>query len=156
MNLKEIQKLIASVKDSGANELKLDFNDVKMVVKVKIEEKKSKIGQFPKAYSTAIPLQIIATTQQMQKPIYIKEENDFNRYIIKSPFIGTFEKRQNSEKSKCLEVGDMIKEGDLLGTIESLKLLNELSSEFSGKIVEILVNDSTPVEFDQSLFVIVE
>mgnify|MGYP003301374547 CR=1 FL=1 len=73
---------------------------------------------------------------------------------IKSPIIGTFYRKPSPDKDNFVEVGDQISEGQTLCVIEAMKLFNEIESDVSGKIVKILVDDSSPVEFDQPLFLI--
>ena len=79
---------------------------------------------------------------------------DTNLITIKSPIIGTFYRKPSPDKSNFVENGDLISEGDVLCVIEAMKLFNEIESEFSGKIVKILVDDASPVEFDQPLFLV--
>jgi acetyl-CoA carboxylase biotin carboxyl carrier protein len=81
--------------------------------------------------------------------------DDNSKYItIKSPIIGTFYRKPSPDKPLFVEVGQTISEGDVLCIIEAMKLFNEIESEVSGKIVKILVDDSSPVEFDQPLFLV--
>ena len=82
------------------------------------------------------------------------KENTNNLITIKSPMIGTFYRKSSPDKPLFVEVGDTIKEGDVLCVIEAMKLFNEIESEVNGKIVKILVDDSSPVEFDQPLFLV--
>jgi acetyl-CoA carboxylase biotin carboxyl carrier protein len=77
-----------------------------------------------------------------------------NLITIKSPMIGTFYRKPSPDKKVFIEVGDIINEGDVLCVVEAMKLFNEIESEISGKIVKILVDDSSPVEFDQPLFLV--
>jgi acetyl-CoA carboxylase biotin carboxyl carrier protein len=77
-----------------------------------------------------------------------------NLITIKSPMIGTFYRKPSPDKDVFIEVGDTVKEGDVLCVVEAMKLFNEIESEVSGKIVKILVDDSSPVEFDQPLFLV--
>src|SRR5690606_24346025 len=81
-------------------------------------------------------------------------EDDSKYITVKSPIIGTFYRRPSPDKPTFVEVGDTIKEGDVLCIIEAMKLFNEIESEVSGKIVKVLVDDSSPVEFDQPLFLV--
>ena len=74
--------------------------------------------------------------------------------IVKSPIIGTFYRKPSPDKPSFVEVGQSIAKGDVLCVIEAMKLFNEIESDFSGKIVKILVDDQSPVEFDQPLFII--
>ena len=82
-----------------------------------------------------------------------KAENE-NHIIVKAPIIGTFYRKPSPDKPNFTEVGQIIAEGDILCVIEAMKLFNEIESEMSGKIVKILVEDQSPVEFDQPLFII--
>ena len=85
----------------------------------------------------------------------VKAEDPNSKFvIIKSPIIGTFYRRPSPDKPVFMEVGDTIKEGDVLCVIEEMKLFNEIESEISGKIIKVLVDDSSPVEFDQPLFLV--
>ena len=81
-------------------------------------------------------------------------EDDSNYIAIKSPIIGTFYRKPSPDKPNFVEVGDSISEGSVLCVIEAMKLFNDIESEVSGKIVKILVDDSSPVEFDQPLFLV--
>jgi acetyl-CoA carboxylase biotin carboxyl carrier protein len=84
-----------------------------------------------------------------------KEEEDLSNYItVKSPIIGTLYRKPSPDKPNFVEVGSTISEGDVLCVIEAMKLFNDIESEVSGKIVKILVDDASPVEFDQPLFLV--
>ena len=160
MNLKEIQNLIKFVAKSGASEVKLEMDDVKITVKTGEGEttretiyQQVPVGAMPQQQAAAQqPAQEQTTPtppQQQEQP----KEND-NLVTVKSPIIGTFYRRASPDKPLFVEVGDSIKEGDVLCTIEAMKLFNEIESEVSGKIVKVLVDDATPVEFDQPLFLV--
>ena len=100
---------------------------------------------------TISPSQPSSITEQ-SPPIF---SDDNNNYItIKSPIIGTFYRKPSPDKPSFVEVGDIISEGTVLCVIEAMKLFNDIESEVSGKIVKILVDDSSPVEFDQPLFLV--
>ncbi|WP_103867466.1 biotin/lipoyl-containing protein [Aquimarina sp. I32.4] len=153
MNLKEIQVLITSVTDSAMLEFKLEYEKVKIVIKKNIEDKVTNI----------IPPVIVYQKDKVQeksiRTIGLESKDfvfdcDSKYHIVKSPFIGTFHLQSSIDKSKYIKRGDMITKGDVLCSIEALKLLNEIKSNFSGKVVKILVEDFTPVEYNQSLYVI--
>lgn len=162
MDLKEIQNLIKFVAKSGASEVKLEMDDVKITIKTGSEDD-------GKTYVQHIPMNM--PQQQMQQPAPAPNQpaqttapaegtpapkaNDDDKYVtIKSPIIGTFYRKPSPDKKAFVEVGTEVKEGDVLCTIEAMKLFNEIESEVSGKIVKVLVDDSSPVEFDQPLFLV--
>ncbi|MAP81583.1 MAG: acetyl-CoA carboxylase, biotin carboxyl carrier protein [Aequorivita sp.] len=162
MDLKDIQNLIKFVAKSGANEVKLETEDIKITIKTGAEDGKSEttyIQQIPAMSQPQmqVPQQTAAPTQQQQAPQKSEtpaEASDSKYITIKSPIIGTFYRKPAPDKPVFVEVGTSIKEGDVLCVIEAMKLFNEIESEVSGKIVKVLVDDSSPVEFDQPLFLV--
>lgn len=154
MDLKDIQNLIKFVAKSGANEVKLEMEDVKITIRTGAEKTETtivqqaptspmQVAQAPIQEVAAAPTQPAAST------------NEDAKYItIKSPIIGTFYRRPSPDKPIFVEVGSTINVGDTVCIIEAMKLFNEIESEISGKIVKILVDDSSPVEFDQPLFLV--
>jgi acetyl-CoA carboxylase biotin carboxyl carrier protein len=159
MNLKEIQNLIKFVAKSGASEVKLETDDVKITIRTNHGKntKETIVQQFPMG---AIPQQPAAPQPGNQEAPQSSNENkkedikEDNLVTVKSPIIGTFYRKPAPDKPSFVEVGDNIKEGDVLCTIEAMKLFNEIESEVAGKIVKVLVDDATPVEFDQPLFLV--
>ena len=154
MKIKEIQNLIKFVAKSGASEVKLEMEDVKITIK-------TNDGSQPVVIQdTAIASQPVIQTQPVSpepaaptsSPAVVDE--DSNYITIKSPIIGTFYRKPSPDKPNFVEVGDSISEGSVLCVIEAMKLFNDIESEVSGKIVKILVDDSSPVEFDQPLFLV--
>ena len=158
MDIKEIQNLIKFVSKSGVEEVKIEREDFKITIKTKknlpqqivVDELPSKIN---------IPTQAIVPVSQealQEKPsdIETSKAEDSNHVIVKSPIIGTFYRKPSPDKPAFVEVGQNIGEGEVLCVIEAMKLFNEIESEMSGKIVKILVDDQSPVEFDQPLFLI--
>ncbi|MGB8706057.1 MAG: acetyl-CoA carboxylase biotin carboxyl carrier protein [Gillisia sp.] len=164
MDLKEIQNLIKFVAKSGASEVKLEMDDIKITIKTGTEEKETTyIQQMP--MGAQMPQMPQQAQQQAPAPAQqqssgsgeseAKSADEDSKYVtVKSPIIGTFYRKPSPDKSVFVEVGDTIKEGDVLCVIEAMKLFNEIESEVSGKIVKVLVDDSSPVEFDQPLFLI--
>lgn len=160
MDLKEIQNLIKFVAKSGASEVKLEMDDVKITIKTGSEENRET------TYVQQIPMGGMPQQQSMPAPQAAPQASETpaaapaapaedSKYItIKSPIIGTFYRKPSPDKDPFVEVGDSIKEGDVLCVIEAMKLFNEIESEVSGKIVKMLVDDSSPVEFDQPLFLV--
>ncbi len=162
MDIKEIQNLIKFVAKSGASEVSLEMDDVKITIKTGGDEK---VVVDPANYlqqiqpvsavmpNQAIPAPPAAAPATPAAPAAESEETD--KYVtIKSPIIGTFYRKPAPDKPLFVEVGQQVGEGDVLCVIEAMKLFNEIESEISGKIVKILVDDSSPVEFDQPLFLI--
>lgn len=163
MDLKEIQNLIKFVARSGASEVKLEMDDVKITIKTGSEDRETTIvQQVPMGGIQAQP-QIQqqqpspAPAPQTENPSSAEKSSasEDSKYItVKSPIIGTFYRKPSPDKEAFVEVGDSIKAGDVLCVIEAMKLFNEIESEVSGKIVKVLVDDSSPVEFDQPLFLV--
>jgi len=175
MNLRQIQELIKFVAKSGATEVDLEIGDVKLSIK---SPPKGKLQNNEQPITTqVIPLQQpviqapvapqpITQTQQVNPPPTINKpesnnnvssinEEDNNNYItVKAPIIGTFYRRSSPEKEPFVNVGDKINLNDPLCIIEAMKLFNEIESEVSGTIVKVLVDDMSPVEYDQPLFLI--
>ena len=158
MDIKEIQNLIKFVSKSGVEEVKIEREDFKITIKTKknspqqivVEELPNKIN---------IPTQAVITESQEVvrekiSDIEIPKTEDSNHVVVKSPIIGTFYRKPSPDKPSFVEVGQNVGEGDVLCVIEAMKLFNEIESEVSGKIVKILVDDQSPVEFDQPLFLI--
>ena len=163
MNINEIQDLIKFVAKAGVNEVEIEKKDFKLVIKSDYMAKKktnfkeeTKIVQQISPVSTMPPpmvqQQVIAEVTKAEKKEETKE--DSNLVTIKAQMIGTFYRSSAPEKPPFVEVGSVIKSGDTLCIIEAMKLFNEIESEVSGKIVKILVDDVSPIEFDQPLFLI--
>jgi len=156
MNLKEIQNLIKFVAKSGATEVKLEMNDVKITIRTGEGHVKGETTIIQQLPSMAAP-QAVAQLPVDAIPVSAETTSgdEDSKYItVKSPIIGTFYRKSSPDQPSFVEVGDMIKEGDVLCIIEAMKLFNEIESEVSGKIVKVLVDDASPVEFDQPLFLV--
>lgn len=164
MELKEIQNLIKFVAKSGASEVKLEMDDIKITIKTTSDEKETTfVQQIPMG---GMQGQMQAPQQQqMQQQAPAQDApaanqdasaaDDDSKYItVKSPIIGTFYRKPSPDKPVFAEVGDTIKEGDVVCIIEAMKLFNEIESEVSGKIIKVLVDEASPVEFDQPLFLV--
>ena len=156
MDIKEIQNLIKFVAKSGASEVKLEMDDIKITIRTGGDEKHegvTYVQQMPSAPAAQAPQgQAAVPHAQVEAPQVVDESSKF--VTIKSPIIGTFYRKPSPDKPMFVEVGKTIKEGDVLCVIEAMKLFNEIESEISGKIVKILVDDSSPVEYDQPLFLV--
>ena len=154
MDIKEIQSLIKFVAKSGATEVKLEMEDIKITIKTGGEDRLETttiVQQHPGLIQSAPVVQVPIVKSSEAAPA--TTEND-NFITVKSPIIGTFYRKASPDKPVFVEIGQEIKEGDVLCVIEAMKLFNEIESEVQGKIVKILVDDSTPVEFDQPLFLV--
>ena len=157
MDIKEIQSLIKFVAKSGASEVKLDMDDIKITIKTGSDSKTKIIHQVPTAQVIESPVAAESAAAEKTEPVKAAAQSiDQNsKYItIKSPIIGTFYRKSAPDKPSFVEVGNTIAEGDVLCVIEAMKLFNEIESEISGKIVKVLVDDASPVEFDQPLFLV--
>ncbi|TNF70398.1 MAG: acetyl-CoA carboxylase biotin carboxyl carrier protein [Bacteroidetes bacterium] len=159
MDIKEIQSLIKFVARSGASEVKLETDDIKITIRTGPSGSTSEttyVQQIPvqaQPVAQPSPQQAPAASQSAQEDP--KKDSDDSKYItIKSPIIGTFYRKPSPDKPAFVEVGDTIGKGDVLCVIEAMKLFNDIESEVSGKIVKVLVEDSSPVEFDQPLFLV--
>ncbi|MBL6649508.1 MAG: acetyl-CoA carboxylase biotin carboxyl carrier protein [Flavobacteriaceae bacterium] len=154
MNIKEIQQLIKFVSKSGVSEVKIELKDLKISVKT---------GSTPKVVHSEpllvnphpIPQASLDQDEESQNlSDYEITNKEDNLIIIKSPIIGTFYRKPSPDKPNFVELGGSISEGDILCVVEAMKLFNEIESEYSGKIVKILVENASPVEFDQPLFIV--
>jgi acetyl-CoA carboxylase biotin carboxyl carrier protein len=156
MDIKDIQNLIKFVAKSGANEVKLEMEDVKITIKTGKVDKQTIVQALPLQQQPIIQNPIIEKPLKVAtKEQAVEAEDESSKYItIKSPIIGTFYRKPSPDKSNFVEVGSSIAEGDVLCVIEAMKLFNEIESEVTGKIVKILIDDASPVEFDQPLFLV--
>ncbi|MDG2174056.1 MAG: acetyl-CoA carboxylase biotin carboxyl carrier protein [Flavobacteriaceae bacterium] len=151
MRIKEIKNLIKFVAKAGAREVSIETEKLKLTIKA---GEKTIIQQAP-----VVELPAISEPKQSAPPPLAKEQDaaseEESKYLtIKAPIIGTFYRKPSPDKPAFVEIGDSVSEGSVLCVIEAMKLFNEIESEVSGKIVKVLVEDSTPVEFDQPLFLI--
>ncbi|WP_396632813.1 acetyl-CoA carboxylase biotin carboxyl carrier protein [Maribacter sp. R86514] len=160
MDIKEIQSLIKFVAKSGASEVKLETDDIKITIRTGSLTGNSEptyVHTMPMAQpAAAAPIAAApAAPAEAATPAAPAAEAEDDKYItIKSPIIGTFYRKPSPDKPVFVEVGQTIGTGDVLCVIEAMKLFNDIESEVSGKIVKILVDDSSPVEFDQPLFLV--
>lgn len=157
MNITEIQDLIKFVAKSGVTEVTIDKKDFKIIIK---SEKSGKIEQqyivqqsIPSAATQALPAATPVAASTPATPV--ADENDDSKYlVVKSPMIGTFYRSSGPDKESFVTVGQSIAKGDPVCIIEAMKLFNEIESEIAGKIVKVLVDDASPVEYDQPLFLV--
>ena len=162
MKLNEIQDLIKFVAKSGVSEVELETKDVKIVIKTPAGKNREQV--FVQTTSVAQPvMQAAPVVQQLSTPASetkapeVKSTGgvDESKFVmIKSPMIGTFYRSSSPDKPSFVNVGDEISPGKPVCIIEAMKLFNEIESDIKGKIVKVLANDATPVEYDQPLFLV--
>lgn len=162
MNNKEIHELIKLINDTDLAEFKINRGDFSLTIRSK-DYFASKAQPIAPAMSVA-PAPASAATpvnapKQVTPAVEVEEEKssnaeNANHVIFKSPMVGTFYRKPSPDKDVFVKVGDTVNKGDVLAIIEAMKLFNEIESEVSGTIVKILVDDQTPVEYDQPLFLI--
>ncbi|QDH77687.1 acetyl-CoA carboxylase biotin carboxyl carrier protein [Echinicola soli] len=155
MKAKEIQELIDFISNSGLAEVKIETDEFKLSIKKNAEAQVVKAVEAapapaPNPASAPAPAAASAPATEKEAPAA-----DSNNYVeIKSPMIGTFYTTPNPDADNFVNVGDSVKTGQTVCIIEAMKLFNEIESEVSGKIVKVLVENATPVEYDQPLFLV--
>lgn len=162
MKLNEIQDLIKFVSKSGVSEVELETKEIKIVIRT--PKTASQVVMQP-ATVVAAPVHVAPVTQAAPSPAAVTAPaetkgtapaaSDDSKYVtIKSPMIGTFYRSSGPDKPPFVNVGDEISTGKPVCIIEAMKLFNEIESDVKGKIVKVLVNDASPVEYDQPLFLV--
>lgn len=171
MNLKQIQELIKFVAKSGATEVDLEMGDVKISIKSPPKGKLPIETPIINAVAPVLPPQVVLPSQSLlsnqlsqDSKVSIPEANNevsksvedlSDQYItVKSPIIGTFYRKPSPDKDPFVSVGDKIEEGKVIAIVEAMKLFNEIESEVSGTIIKVLIDDMSPVEYDQPLFLV--
>ena len=155
MDFKEIQQLIKLVSNTGVDEVRIEQPDFKLAIK-----KNKAATEYVTAPTVAAPVMVQAPAESASAEAAPSDASapaaeDTSNYIeVKSPMIGTFYRKPSPDKPLFVNVGDTIGNGDVLCVIEAMKLFNEIESEVSGTIVKVLVDDATPVEYDQPLFLV--
>ena len=161
MKTKEIRDLIDFISQTGLNEVNIETEELKLSIKRNSETKviESHVAQvpsivMPSAAPATAPLLGNSTPSPAAPPAAASEEENGNYVEVKSPMIGTFYRSANPESGPFVSVGDTVRPGETVCIIEAMKLFNEIESEIGGKIIKILVDDTTPVEYDQPLFLV--
>ena len=160
MNLNEIQDLIKFVAKSGVTEVEIERKDFKITIKS--ETKKSESQIIVQAAVPTAPQMVAAPAVSAAAPVAAPAAesapaaaSEDSKYItVKSPMIGTFYRSSGPDKEPFVSVGQSVTKGETVCIIEAMKLFNEIEAEFTGKIVKVLVDDATPVEYDQPLFLV--
>ena len=154
MEYKQIQELIKTINKSNISELSIEEKDFKITIK---QEQTTVEPQYimtaPAAMPVAAPA-MAAATPAAATPSPAPAAASANQITVKSPMIGTFYRSAGPDKAPFVNVGDEIKAGQVVCIIEAMKLFNEIESEVSGRIVKVLVDDASPVEYDQALFIV--
>ena len=152
MDIKQIQDLIRFVSKSGVNEVSIEQENFKITIKTNQAATYVNAG-IPQVQ--AAPAQVLVNAPVAPATPAAESAADTSRFVtIKSPMIGTFYRSASPEKPLFVNVGDEIEQGSVLCIIEAMKLFNEIESEISGRIVKILVDNASPVEYDQPLFLV--
>lgn len=165
MKLTEIQDLIKFVAKSGVSEVELETKDIKIIIKTPASKSKEQVLVQPVSQpviQVAPPVQqihevipaVVTETKASEVKAADTTASDSKYITIKSPMIGTFYRSSSPDKPPFVNIGDEIASGKVICIIEAMKLFNEIESEVKGKIVKVLVNDATPVEYDQPLFLV--
>jgi len=158
MDFKQIQELVKLVNKSNISELSIEQEDIKITIK---QENRSGDGTFPVVMPVAGAIPQVAPAATTTAPAATSpvappptETKKDNLITINSPMIGTFYRSSSPEKPAFVNIGDEVSPGKVVCIIEAMKLFNEIESEISGKIVKVLVEDASPVEYDQPLFLV--
>ena len=161
MNKKEIEELIKFVSKAGVSEVSLEMKDIKITIKNTAQRMDQVVSHIPAPAVLPIALAPVSSPPVAITPPATKVETpkqtgaDESKYLtIKSPMIGTFYRSSSPDKPNFVNVGDEITPGKPICIIEAMKLFNEIESENTGRIIKVLVENSSPVEYDQPLFII--
>ena len=159
MNLKQIQDLIKFVSKSGVTEVSLETKEIKITIKTGTKTETVVTQVVPQIAAAPVAQQVVqaptpAPQTVAEKAAETKAGNEAKYITIKSPMIGTFYRTPSPDKPTFVNIGDEIKPGKVICIIEAMKLFNEIESEVSGKIVKVLVDNASPVEYDQPLFLV--
>lgn len=159
MDFKQIQELIKLVNDSNIGEVTIEQKEFKITIRQKEEQITQVVAssmpmpayqQLPQQPQQSLPSSPSAPAEKPKA----SSEAPSNTITIKSPMIGTFYRRPSPDKPDFVQVGDEVSPGKVVCIIEAMKLFNEIESEVKGKIVKVLVDDASPVEYDQPLFLV--
>lgn len=172
LDLKEIQELIKFVAKSGASEVDLEIGEMKISIKTPPKKGRGEpqvetiVQQIPIAAPAMAPVAVQAAPATPVAPVPTSlpastseassssTDNESKYITIKSPMIGTFYRKPSPDKDSFISVGDEVSTGTVVCIIEAMKLFNEIESEVSGKIVKVLADDMSPIEYDQPLFLV--
>jgi acetyl-CoA carboxylase biotin carboxyl carrier protein len=159
MDFKQIQELVKMINKSNIGELTIEQKDFRITIKQKEEHVTQVVPSVQAAPMVAAVPQVLhqappAAAAAAEKPKATEQPSASNLVTIKSPMIGTFYRRSSPDKPNLVDVGDEVAPGKIVCIIEAMKLFNEIESETKGKVVKVLVEDASPVEYDQPLFLV--
>ena len=166
LDIKEIQELIKFVAKSGVSEVDLEMGEMKISIKTPPKKGKGQVETVvqqipvptpPTVAPVAVqPAPVVAAVPEVvaETPVTVSETDDSKYITIKSPMIGTFYRKPSPDKDPFVNVGDEVNIGTIVCVVEAMKLFNEIESEISGKIIKVLVEDMSPIEYDQPLFLV--
>jgi acetyl-CoA carboxylase biotin carboxyl carrier protein len=156
MDIKQIQELVKIINKTNVSEISIEEEGLKITIK----QKEDAVPTYappppaPQVYQVAPPVQTAPAAAPPTAPKAEPAKPADNLITVRSPMIGTFYRRSSPDKPAFAEVGTDITPGKVVCIIEAMKLFNEIESEVSGKVVKVLVEDSSPVEYDQPLFLV--
>jgi acetyl-CoA carboxylase biotin carboxyl carrier protein len=163
LDIKEIQELIKFVAKSGVSEVDLEMGEMKISIKTPPKKGRGQLDTVlqqipvvaaPGMTSLAVQAAPAIPAEASEAPAASNSDEDSNYITIKSPMIGTFYRKPAPDKDAFVSIGDEVSSGSVVCVVEAMKLFNEIESEVSGKIVKVLVDDMSPVEYDQPLFLV--
>ena len=158
MDLKQIHELIKIVNKSNIGEISIEDKDGKVTIKQKEEQVITMAAPQPQVYNVSQPIQATMGTTlaapTSTSSLEATTAKSDNYITIKSPMIGTFYRKSTPDKPSLVEIGTDVEPEKVVCIIEAMKLFNEIESEVTGKIIKILVDDASPVEYDQPLFLV--
>lgn len=155
MDLKDIQNLVRFVAKAGVSEVKYKNKDFEIYIKTPLGGEPVSYVTPQVSYQTPVSAPVAAPVSAPPENSETASSADESKYVtIKSPMIGTFYRKPSPDKEVFVNVGDTVTVGKVVCVIEAMKLFNQIESEVNGKIVKILVEDASPVEYDQPLFLV--
>lgn len=158
MDFKQIQELIKMVNKSNIGEVTIEQKDFKVTIKQKEDHVTQVVSAAPAVHAAPVaapaPVAAVAPAPAAEKPKAAEAPAAANTITIKSPMIGTFYRKSAPDKPNLVDVGAEVGVGTVVCIIEAMKLFNEIESEVKGRIVKVLVDDASPVEYDQPLFLV--
>ena len=154
MDIKEIQELIRSVAKSGVNEVELERDGFKLSIKANAPAPVAQVVAAPMPVQVAAPAPVAAAAPAPDAVAAPAASNETNYLTITSPMIGTFYRTPGPDKDAFVNVGDLVEPGKVVCIVEAMKLFNEIESEVKGRIVKVLVDNASPVEYGQPLFLV--